>query len=441
MYQQAVQAAQCHQATIGVGDGGSGSQSSNAGGPVFLPLFMNPQTNPSMQYLSVPHPATAAMQHSTMTNAMMMSTQPSNLPGAKLGPVERAVLTQVLGDSRPHKRKIQLRCETCSVSFNSQGQADTHYRGKRHARITEIRRRKSQKQMSEQKEELAVDSGNSSEENGLATGASELEKTLNVGDTDSKTGNEINTDGQSSSQEGAPGTSSEADRHPGSNTLDSTIQKFCNAERNGEQVVISNLDDKIELREETEEEKQARLEMEAEVKKMLENLPPYVKRVVRAVKPLDENMHCKECDVWVNSDTQMKQHLGSLRHKNTIAGIPVPPRPDKIEPIKPRSNHQYKCELCNVTLNSEVQLLQHLRSQRHKATLEGKPPKPRWVPYERFREQQRIQAKLKIQAHAYANPSYQPVFFPQMTQMAQMPQMTAAGTMGQMPGMQFVQLM
>jgi hypothetical protein len=96
----------------------------------------------------------------------------------------------------------------------------------------------------------------------------------------------------------------------------------------------------------------------------------------------------------VNSDTQMKQHLGSLRHKNTIAGVPVPPRPDKIEPVKPRSNHQYKCELCHVTLNSEVQLLQHLRSQRHKATLEGKPPKPRWVPYERFREQQRIQAKI-----------------------------------------------
>lgn len=54
--------------------------------------------------------------------------------------------------------------------------------------------------------------------------------------------------------------------------------------------MISNLDDKIELREETEEEKQARLEMEAEVKKMLENLPPYVKRVVRAVKPLGKSL-------------------------------------------------------------------------------------------------------------------------------------------------------
>ena len=45
MYQQAVQA---------VGDGGSGSQTQHSGngGPVFLPLFMNPQTNPSMQYLS-----------------------------------------------------------------------------------------------------------------------------------------------------------------------------------------------------------------------------------------------------------------------------------------------------------------------------------------------------------------------------------------------------
>lgn len=211
-------------------------------------------------------------------------------------------------------------------------------------------------------------------------------------------------------------------------TLDSTIQKYCAAEQ------LNN--DKLEIREETEEEKQARLEMEAEVKKMLDNLPPYVKRVVRTVKPLDENMHCKDCDVWVNSDTQMKQHLGSLRHKNTIAGIPVPPRPDKVEPTKPRSNHQYKCELCNVTLNSEVQLLQHLRSQRHKATLEGKPPKPRWVPYERFREQQRLQAKLKIQAAAYANAAYQPVMIPQMAPMAQLPQLQ-----GIPPGMQFVQLM
>jgi len=337
--------------------------------------------------------------------------------------VERAVLTQVLGDSRPHKRKAQLRCETCSVSFNSQGQADTHYRGKRHARITEIRRRKSQKldptKLDSDGNQTASESiGHFSETDNL----NQSEMADNTADQQTK----LIIKDEATVIAAATGPTSESTSENGT-TLDSTIQKFCNAEQ---------LSDKLEIREETEEEKQARLEMEAEVKKMLENLPPYVKRVVRTVKPLDENMHCKDCDVWVNSDTQMKQHLGSLRHKNTIAGIPVPPRPDKIEPQKPRSNHQYKCELCNVTLNSEVQLLQHLRSQRHKATLEGKPPKPRWVPYERFREQQRLQAKLKIQAAAYANAAYQPVIFPQMAPMAQLPQLQ-----GVPPGMQFVQLM
>ena len=48
--------------------------------------------------------------------------------------------------------------------------------------------------------------------------------------------------------------------------------------------------DPLEIREETEEEKKARLDMEEEVKKMLENLPPYVKRVVRTIKPLGKSL-------------------------------------------------------------------------------------------------------------------------------------------------------
>lgn len=394
---------------------------------MYFPVFMNQQNNQAVQYLTVPHPSMANMMH--------IAPNPQLATAAKLGPVERAVLTQVLGDSRPHKRKAQLRCETCSVSFNSQGQADTHYRGKRHARITEIRRRKSQKPSDPAK----LDSdGNQTTTDQSAFSESDNNQPVQQGAemTDTVAGNIVLSNGTGVEPKepksetsviaaGVPTPTSEPNEN--ATTLDSTIQKYCAAEQ---------LNDKLEIREETEEEKQARLEMEAEVKKMLENLPPFVKRVVRTVKPLDENMHCKDCDVWVNSDTQMKQHLGSLRHKNTIAGIPVPPRPDKVEPAKPRSNHQYKCELCNVTLNSEVQLLQHLRSQRHKATLEGKPPKPRWVPYERFREQQRLQAKLKIQAASYANAAYQPFIIPQMAPMAQLPQLQ-----GVPPGMQFVQLM
>ena len=309
--------------------------------------------------------------------------------------------------------------------FFVQGQAETHYRGKRHARITEIRRRKGQlgaasaTGASDNSQKVNSEGGNvESSSNSDPSGQeqmSEMEKGKNAPHPNPESGNPHVFKPIVKSEEIGPSlipgiktehnlplspvsenneNNSSTTTAAAVSTLDTTIEKMIEAEKMPKNAGNFSSGIGLEIREETEEEKKARLEMEAEVQKMLENLPPYVKRVVRAVKPLDESLHCKVCDVWVNSETQMKQHLGSLRHKNTIAGIPVPPRPDKVEPVKPRSSHQYKCELCNVTLNSEVQLLQHLRSQRHKATLEGKPPKPRWVPYERFREQQRVQAKL-----------------------------------------------
>lgn len=370
----------------------------------------------------------------------------AHLGNTQLGPVESALVNTVLNKEKSFRPKREtLRCETCSVNFNSQGQADTHYRGKRHARITEIRRRK--------RELKEKESATCTDEASIAQLPASKE--------------ELTMEQMACAQEQVAALATEdLARQAQEDTIETFKAENCKqlvaehaqmisaSAENGS--VSSNQPfstlDPLEIREETEEEKKARLEMEEEVKKMLENLPPYVKRVVRTIKPLDESLHCKECDVWVNSDTQMKQHLGSLRHKNTIAGVPVPPRPDKIEPVKPRSNHQYKCELCHVTLNSEVQLLQHLRSQRHKATLEGKPPKPRWVPYERFREQQRIQAKIKLQS-AYAA-AYQPILVPNFTHMAQMGHLGhAQSQMGAMqnvqnvqgmalpPGMQFVQLM
>merc|ERR1712136_400841 len=75
----------------------------------------------------------------------------------------------------------------------------------------------------------------------------------------------------------------------------------------------------------------------------LEKLPPRVKK---------ESLHCSMCDVYVNSDNQMKQHLSSLRHKNTVEGIPIPPKPGRDEKVKPKSE-QYRCNICKVTQNSD----------------------------------------------------------------------------------------
>ena len=152
-------------------------------------------------------------------------------------------------------------------------------------------------------------------------------------------------------------------------------------------------------------------------------LPYYIKPFEKVLKK--DHLYCPVCDVHVNSEAQMKQHRSSLRHMNLEKGLPVPPRvkdlemekkiqalkekasldgslenQDSAEPNDDKSSTgencdikielpkpmQYKCEVCNCVLNSTIQLHQHLASSRHKAILEGKPPKPRWMPYHKYRK-------------------------------------------------------
>lgn len=106
----------------------------------------------------------------------------------------------------------------------------------------------------------------------------------------------------------------------------------------------------------------------------------------------------------------MRQHISSLRHQNLEKGLPVPPRVKDVDPtipptdttdpeetsVQPRPKPvQYKCEICNCILNSTIQLHQHLASSRHKAILEGKPPKPRWMPYHKY-QASKLEARLKL---------------------------------------------
>ncbi|KAK7940120.1 hypothetical protein WMY93_003446 [Mugilogobius chulae] len=41
----------------------------------------------------------------------------------------------------------------------------------------------------------------------------------------------------------------------------------------------------------------------------------------------------------------------------------------------------YQCEVCEISVNSETQLSQHMNSRRHKDRLAGKPPKPKFTPH------------------------------------------------------------
>lgn len=158
------------------------------------------------------------------------------------------------------------------------------------------------------------------------------------------------------------------------------------------------------------------------------------------------HLYCHICDIYVNSQAQLNQHNKSIRHLNIEKGIAVPPRPKDIlaaqqnvhrskhssgshrivldkqasnktdandslltsgnltspsSSLVESSNHYhkqpiaYKCTLCNIILNSNVQLNQHLKSNRHLAILNGKQPKPRWMPYHKY-QQEKLNQKILL---------------------------------------------
>lgn len=59
-----------------------------------------------------------------------------------------------------------------------------------------------------------------------------------------------------------------------------------------------------------------------------ESLPEYISVFE---KQYSQDLHCSICDVYVNSEAQLKQHFMSLRHQNTVNGEPLPPKQQKAD--------------------------------------------------------------------------------------------------------------
>ncbi|KAM4687923.1 zinc finger protein 385D isoform 2-T2 [Discoglossus pictus] len=104
-------------------------------------------------------------------------------------------------------------------------------------------------------------------------------------------------------------------------------------------------------------------------------------------------LYCSLCKVAVNSASQLEAHNSGTKHKTMVearngsGAIKAFPRTG----IKGRGpitkgstglqNKTFHCEVCDVHVNSETQLKQHISSRRHKDRAAGKPPKPKYSPY------------------------------------------------------------
>uniref|UniRef100_A0A1A8BMG0 Zinc finger protein 385D n=1 Tax=Nothobranchius kadleci TaxID=1051664 RepID=A0A1A8BMG0_NOTKA len=105
-------------------------------------------------------------------------------------------------------------------------------------------------------------------------------------------------------------------------------------------------------------------------------------------------LYCSLCKVAVNSASQLQAHSSGTKHKTmlearsgdgAIKSFPRAGVKSKMAAPSESStglqNKTFHCEICDVHVNSETQLKQHISSRRHKDRAAGKPAKPKFSPY------------------------------------------------------------
>ncbi|XP_040828059.1 zinc finger protein 385B isoform X2 [Ochotona curzoniae] len=273
-----------------------------------------------------------------------------------MDPVQKAVINHTFGVSIPPKKKQVISCNVCQLRFNSDSQAEAHYKGSKHAKkVKALEATKNKPKMVSSKDS--------------AKASPSCAITPITGNNSDKSEDKGKLKGSSSSQP----SSSESGSYllkSGATALPPGAATSPSKSTNGAPGTVT----------ESEEEKAKKL------------------------------LYCSLCKVAVNSLSQLEAHNTGSKHKTMVearngAGpIKSYPRPGSRLKMQNGSkgsglqNKTFHCEICDVHVNSEIQLKQHISSRRHKDRVAGKPLKPKYSPYNKLQRSPSIlAAKLAFQ--------------------------------------------
>ncbi|XP_046303558.1 zinc finger protein 385B isoform X2 [Marmota monax] len=273
----------------------------------------------------------------------------------QMDPVQKAVINHTFGVSIPPKKKQVISCNVCQLRFNSDSQAEAHYKGSKHAKkVKALEATKNKPKM--------VSSKDSAKAN---PSCSITPITGNSSDKSDKGKLKANSSSQPSGSE-----SGSFLLKSGTTALPPGTATSPSKSTNGAPGSVA----------ESEEEKAKKL------------------------------LYCSLCKVAVNSLSQLEAHNTGSKHKTMVearngAGpIKSYPRPGSRLKMQNGSkgsglqNKTFHCEICDVHVNSEIQLKQHISSRRHKDRVAGKPLKPKYSPYNKLQRSPSIlAAKLAFQ--------------------------------------------
>ncbi|XP_032947271.1 zinc finger protein 385C isoform X3 [Rhinolophus ferrumequinum] len=270
-----------------------------------------------------------------------------------MDPVQKAVISHTFGVPSPLKKKLFISCNICHLRFNSANQAEAHYKGHKHARKLKAVEAAKSKQ---RPQTLAQDGTLVSSTPPVASGAPgelqskvpaapppgpPLQPPLPADPTPRESAHSDLLDAASSSSSSScPPCSPEPGREaPGPEPVAAAVESGVSGEGKSEK----------------------------------------------------GRLYCPTCKVTVNSASQLQAHNTGAKHRWMLEGQRGAPRRGRGRPM-PRggaghrakrvtggrqgSNPPFHCAVCQLQVNSETQLKQHLSSRRHKDRLAGKPSKP-----------------------------------------------------------------
>ncbi|XP_035378515.1 zinc finger protein 385A isoform X3 [Electrophorus electricus] len=272
-----------------------------------------------------------------------------------MDPVQKAVINHTFGVPLVKTKRPVISCNVCQIRFNSESQAEAHYKGNRHARrVKGIETSKSRPLESDKPPP------------GPMASLSPPGTLLPSGDTDSSRADETQLNRSLAAQ--GPMSAPATPDSPGplmpspASTLAlpaATSIPGCgssNPEQAGPGATAAVMGP-AHGNPETEEDKAKKL------------------------------LYCSLCKVAVNSLSQLEAHNKGTKHKTILearSGLgPIKayprlcPKPSGEQgggPTDPNTQERtFHCEICNVRVNSELQLKQHISSRRHRDGVAGKP--------------------------------------------------------------------
>ncbi|NXB22432.1 Z385C protein, partial [Rhagologus leucostigma] len=278
-----------------------------------------------------------------------------------MDPVQKAVISHTFGMPAPLKKKQFISCNICHLRFNSANQAEAHYKGHKHAR-----RLKAIEAMKNKQKVVGAAAGTPGQDSAADLAPSPV----------------------GSGEPGSTGSVAPLGSPPASELSEGTSDATSVASSSAQATEVQAAESGSSVSSAPESEKEG--------------------------KKSKQHLYCPTCKVTVNSLSQLEAHNTGAKHKSMLEGHGTQLRRGRGKLLS-RAGHKSKrignkgsiniqnkafhCQVCEIYVNSETQLKQHMSSRRHKDRLAGKPPKPKYSPYNKLQKNAALASKLALQKH------------------------------------------